>query len=888
MRDLAPKYDPAAIESAVYQRWVDAGVFTADRSSDREPYVIVIPPPNVTDVLHMGHGLNNTLQDVMIRFERMRGREALWLPGTDHAGIATQNVVERQLGEEGKTRQELGREAFVERVWDHVHRTGETILNQLKAIGASCDWSRTRFTMDEDYSAAVKRVFVQLHKDGLVYRGHRVIHWCPRCLTSLSDEEAEHSDRDGRLWHIRYPLTDGSGHVTVATTRPETMFGDVCLVHHPDDEKHQAMTGKTVRIPLTDVEIPIDVSRAVEREFGTGMLKVTPAHDANDFDIANELDRELERPVVIDEHARMVDTDRVPADLHGLDRDAARKQIVKRLEAEDLLEKEVKHQHSVRRCYRCDTVVEPRLSHQWFVSMKPLAAPALKAYHDGKLRFIPERWGKVYENWLSEIRDWNISRQLWWGHRVPAWYCQAEDCGKIIVSEDTPAQCDCGGALVPDEDVLDTWFSSWLWPFATFGWPQDTEDLHRFYPGHTLVTGAEIIFFWVARMVMGGYYFLGDRPFDTVYLNGIVRDELHRKMSKSLQNGIDPLEVVERYGADALRYTVVAGAAAGTDVIMDRSRLDTTFAAGRNFGNKLWNVARLTLANLDGTPPTLDDIDENQFELADRWILSRLQGATKTVTEHLDAFRLNEAAGAVYHFLWDELADWYIEQVKPRLHGKARGGEVARATLIVALEGTLRLLHPFMPFITEELWGCLPGERETLLARASWPAVHTGLVDAESEQRFELVKSLVSAIRTIRAEYGVKPGKAIRASTEPASDIARQAFEAELSTITRLCKIADLAFESPDDAVGAHAVLPDGSAVFVPLGDAIDVPSECERLGTEMERLDQQLRAATAKLANENFTTRAPADVVERERQKEQAWREQHDTLAAKRRSLGC
>ncbi|MFB3069956.1 MAG: valine--tRNA ligase [Gemmatimonadales bacterium] len=888
VRELAPKYDPAAIESAVYQRWVEAGVFTADRSSDKEPYVIVIPPPNVTDVLHMGHGLNNALQDVMIRFERMRGREALWLPGTDHAGIATQNVVERQLGEEGKTRQDLGREAFVERVWDHVHRTGETILDQLKAIGASCDWSRTRFTLDEDYSAAVKRVFVQLHNDGLVYRGHRVIHWCPRCLTSLSDEEAEHSDREGRLWYIRYPLTDGSGHVTVATTRPETMFGDVCLVHHPDDEKHQAMTGKTVRIPLTDVEIPIDVSRAVERELGTGMLKVTPAHDANDFDIANELDRDLERPVVIDEHARMVDSDRVPADLHGLDRDAARKQIVKRLEAENLLEKEVKHQHAVRQCYRCNTVVEPRLSHQWFVSMKPLAEPALKAYHDGKLRFIPKQWGKVYENWLSEIRDWNISRQLWWGHRVPAWYCQAEDCGKIIVSEDTPTQCDCGGALVPDEDVLDTWFSSWLWPFATLGWPQDTEDLRRFYPGHTLVTGAEIIFFWVARMVMGGYYFLGDRPFDTVYLNGIVRDELHRKMSKSLQNGIDPLEVVERYGADALRYTVVAGAAAGTDVIMDRSHLDATFAAGRNFGNKLWNVARLTLANLDGTPPPLDAIDENQFELADRWILSRLQGATKTVTEHLDAFRLNEAAGAVYHFLWDELADWYVEQVKPRLHGKAPGGEVARATLLVALEGTLKLLHPFMPFISEELWGCLPGERETLLARASWPVVHTGLVDAESEQRFELVKSLVTAIRTIRAEYGVKPGKAIRASTEPASDIARKAFEAELGTIMRLCKIADLAFESPDDAVGAHAVLPDGSAVFVPLGDAIDVTSECERLGTEMERLDQQLRAATAKLANENFTKRAPADVVERERQKEQAWRDQHDTLAAKRRSLGC
>ncbi len=887
-RDLAPKYDPAAIESAIYQRWVEAGVFTGDPSLEREPYVIVIPPPNVTDVLHMGHGLNNALQDVMIRFERMRGREALWLPGTDHAGIATQNVVERQLKEEGKTRQDLGREAFVELVWDHVNRTGGTILDQLKAIGASCDWSRTRFTLDEDYSAAVKRVFVQLHEDGLVYRGHRVIHWCPRCLTSLSDEEAEHHDRDGRLWHIRYPLTDGSGYVVVATTRPETMFGDVCLVHHPDDEKHQALTGKTVRIPLTDVEIPIDVSRAVEREFGTGMLKVTPAHDANDFDIANDLERELERPLVIDEHAHMVDTERVPVEFRGLGRDETRKKLVQRLKAENLLEKEEVYQHAVRQCYRCDTVVEPRLSHQWFVSMKPLAEPALQAYRDGKLRFVPERWGKVYENWLSEIRDWNISRQIWWGHRIPAWYCQAEDCGKIVVSEDVPDQCECGGALVPDEDVLDTWFSSWLWPFATFGWPEDTEDVRRFYPGHTLVTGAEIIFFWVARMVMGGYYFLGDRPFDTVYLNGIVRDELHRKMSKSLQNGIDPLEIVERYGADALRYTMVAGAAAGTDVIMDRDHLDTTFAAGRNFGNKLWNVARLTLANLDGAPPALDAINDDQFELADRWILSRLQDATKTVTEHLDAFRLNEAAGGVYHFLWDELADWYVEQAKPRLHGKAPGGDVARATLIVALEGTLRLLHPFMPFISEELWGCLPGERETLLATADWPVVNEGWVDVESEQRFELVKSLVSAIRTIRAEYGVKPGKEIGASVETASDTTRQAFDAELGTIKRLGKIDNLSFESPDDAVGAHAVLPDGTAVFIPLGDAIDIPAECDRLGSEMERLDKQIRAVTAKLANEKFTTRAPVDVVERERQKEQAWREQHDTLAAKRRSLGC
>jgi valyl-tRNA synthetase len=889
MTELAPQYDPAAIESTVYQRWLDAEVFTADRDSGREPYVIVIPPPNVTDILHMGHGLNNTLQDVMIRFERMRGREALWLPGTDHAGIATQNVVERTLrDEEGKARQDLGRAAFVERVWDHVNSKGGTILDQLKAIGASCDWSRTRFTLDEEYSAAVKRVFIKLYEDGLVYRGHRVIHWCPRCMTSLSDEEAEFHDRETRLWHIRYPLTDGSGHVTVATTRPETMFGDVALVHHPDDENHRALTGKTVRIPLTDVEIPIDVSTAVEREFGTGMLKVTPAHDANDFDIANAMGRDLDRPVVIDEHATMVDTERVPEALRGLDRDKARTRIVELLQAGGLLEKEEPYQHAVRRCYRCDTVVEPHLSHQWFVNMKPLAKRALQAYRDGEVRFIPERWGKVFENWLTEIRDWNISRQLWWGHRIPAWHCEAEECGKIIVAADEPAACSCGGTLRRDEDVLDTWFSSWLWPFATLGWPEETSDLKHFYPGHTLVTGPDIIFFWVARMIMGGYHFLGDRPFDTVYLNGIVRDSLHRKMSKSLGNGVDPLEVVDRYGADALRYNMVVGAAAGTDVILDERDLDAAFAAGRNFGNKLWNVARLILANLDGAPPSPGDVDASQFELADRWILSRAQRTTRAVTEHLHAFRLNEATSTVYHFLWDELADWYVEQVKPRLHGNAPGADAARAALVSTFDTTLRLLHPIMPFITEELWNYLPGEREPVLAGASWPEEETEYIDADAEERFELVQSLTGAIRGIRAEYGVKPGKTVRAAVEPASDIARSSFEAERSTVERLAKVEGLVFDSPDETVGAHAVLPDGSAVFVPLGDAIDVNAECDRLAREMQRLDKQLHGVTAKLENESFTKRAPAEVVDRERQKEQTWREQRDTLAAKRRSLGC
>jgi valyl-tRNA synthetase len=896
---LAPQYDPATTEATTYRRWLDASVFTADRDSNKAPYVIVIPPPNVTSVLHMGHGLNNAVQDVLIRYERMRGREVLWLPGTDHAGIATQNAVERLLAADGRTRHDLGREAFVERVWQHVKDTGGTILDQLRAIGASCDWSRTRFTFDDDYSHAVRRVFVTLYNQGLIYRGHRVIHWCPRCLTSLSDEEAEFHDRDAKLYHIRYPFADGQeGHLTVATTRPETMFGDICLVHHPDDEHYAGLKGRLVQIPLTSVAIPVDVSTHVEREFGTGMLKVTPAHDANDFDIAGELDPDLEHPVVIDEHGKMAHVERVPPELRGLDRDEARTQLLTQLEAQGLLEKVEPYHHAVRQCYRCQTVVEPRLSDQWFVRMVELAQPALQAYRDGTVRFIPERWGKVYENWLTDIRDWNISRQLWWGHRIPAWYCDAEDgkgCGQITVSEDTPEACQCGGALRQDPDVLDTWFSSWLWPFATLGWPNETEDLKRFYPGHTLVTGPDIIFFWVARMIISGYHFLGDRPFDTVYLNGIVRDIQHRKMSKSLGNGIDPMDVVHLYGADALRYTVIAGGAAGTDVLLDPDDLDASFAPGRNFANKIWNVGRFILTNLEGPATPIAELDHEQLELADRWILSRTQRAVAATTDLQDRFRLNEAANEIYHFFWDELADWYVEQVKPRLYGAAEGTEVARGVLLHVFATALRLLHPVMPFITEEMWSLLPGEARGFLAVAGWPTPEPNLIDPEAEDRFGRVQALVGAVRGIRAEYGVQPGKSVPAIVEPSDDKAREAFTASAPTIERLAKVAGLSVNrgkatiGPDGSeVGAHAVLPDGSAVFVPLGEAIDVEKECERLSAETDRIDKQLATVKAKLANDQFINRAPAPVVEREREKEQAWSEQRETLRQKLRSLGC
>jgi valyl-tRNA synthetase len=888
--ELPPTFDPSAIERTIYQRWLDDAVFTANRDSGRDPYVIVIPPPNVTDVLHMGHGLNNTLQDVLIRFERMRGREACWLPGTDHAGIATQNVVERKIArEEGLTRHQVGRKNFEERVWTHVKATGHTILEQLKAIGASCDWSRTRFTLDDQYSRAVRKVFVTLYNDGLLYRGHRVIHWCPRCATSLSDEEAEFHDRDGKLYHIRYRLTDRDGpYVVVATTRPETMFGDVCLVFHPDDDRFSAMDGGTALIPLSDVSIPIGTSHRVERDFGTGMLKVTPAHDANDFDIANESTLDLERPVVIDEEARMTQSERVPEGLRGLDREEARTKTVEMLKAADLLEKVEPYQHRVRQCYRCHTVVEPLLSDQWFVRMKPLAEPALEAYRQGEIKFVPERWGKVYENWLVEIRDWNISRQLWWGHRIPAWYCTDKRCGRTIVSEEAPAVCECGAALRQDEDVLDTWFSSWLWPFATFGWPEETPDLQRFYPGHTMVTGPDIIFFWVARMIMSGFHFMGKKPFETVYLNGIVRDTQNRKMSKSLGNGIDPLEVVQRYGADALRYTVIAGSATGADVLLDPDDLDTSFAVGRNFANKLWNIGRFILSHVAGaaTNPLPGSGD---LELADRWIMSRTQRAIAETTAGLAAFRFSEAANTIYHFLWDEVADWYVEQAKPRLSNKTPSGSVARGVLIHVFETSLRLLHPLMPFITEELWSYLPGEREALLAKATWPGARPEWSDNPAEQQFAIVQSLIAAVRSIRSEYHVSPGVRVDALVTPSGKDVQEAFSAELQTIRLLAKLEklDLSGREPNGA-GGTAVLGDGSTVFIPLGEAIDVAKECARLSAERDRLADQLEKVRAKLTNEKFTRRAPPEVVERERQKEKGWTEQRDTLTAKLQSLGC
>ncbi|MDE3152583.1 MAG: valine--tRNA ligase, partial [Gemmatimonadota bacterium] len=725
--ELPDRYDPAATEREVYRHWREAGAFAAPAEhsvragGDREPYTLVMPPPNVTAVLHVGHGLNNTVQDVIVRWARMQANtEALWVPGTDHAGIATQNVIEKQLAAEGKTRFDLGRDAFVKRTEAFVAETGGTILKQLEALGASADWSRTAYTFSPELSRGVREAFVRLYEKGLIYRGHRVIHWCPRCLTSLSDEEAEFQEETGKLWHIAYPVSDDpSRALIVTTTRPETMLGDVAVAVNPDDDRYRDLVGKTVRLPIVDRDIPVIADAYADPAFGTGVVKITPAHDANDFEVGRR--NGLPMPVVIDETAHMhevADADgRVPAWLDGLDRFEARDKIVAALQQSGALVKTETHTHNVRHCYRCDTVVEPRLSDQWFVKMEPLARPALQAVREGAIRILPERWEAVYVNWLENIRDWNISRQLWWGHRVPVWYCDECDPPNVFASRDDLTACpNCGCAVRQDEDVLDTWFSSWLWPLSTLGWPdENAPDLKAFYPTDVLVTAPEILFFWVARMIMAGYEFMGRAPFHTVLLHGTVRDTNHVKMSKSLGNGIDPLDVIRLYGADALRWTLISGMGLGADVILDPNDLEKSFATGRNFATKLWNIGRFLLSNVGDAPvPALSAIAPERLTRADAWILSRLDAAIAECdaalgplrpTTPLDGpdarawrpgqryqgMRLNEYAETARRFVWSELADWYVEAVKGRLAEGGDDGAVARAVLVHAFDMALRL-----------------------------------------------------------------------------------------------------------------------------------------------------------------------------------------------------
>jgi valyl-tRNA synthetase len=902
---LAPKYDPRAIEPALYRQWRERGYFHADPEpvlqGERDPYVIAIPPPNVTANLHMGHGLNDTLQDLLIRWRRMQGYETLWVPGTDHAGIATQNVVERQLAQQGKTRYDLGRDAFTERVWEWVRKTGSTILEQLEAIGCSFDLSRNRFTLDPGLSLAVREVFVSLYEKGLIYRGNYIINWCPRCLTALSDEEAEGEETEGKLYYLRYPvvagapaglprLSDGRAYLVVATTRPETMLGDVAVAVHPEDERYRDLIGAELELPLTGRRIPVIADEFVDPEFGTGAVKVTPAHDPNDFELGKR--HNLPAIDVMTPEATM--NDAVPPEFRGLDRVEARERVVRMFGELGLLEQVKAHLHAVPHCYRCDTVVEPRLSDQWFVRMRPLAEPALAASRDGRVRFTPERWTKVYEHWLENIRDWCISRQLWWGHQIPVWYCRGEGCGETIVAREDPTACPkCGGsALERDPDVLDTWFSSALWPFSTLGWPEETDDLKAFYPTSAVVSAPEILFFWVARMIMMGLEFRGEVPFRDVYLHGIVRDHLGRKMSKSLGNGIDPLEVVHLFGADALRYTMIAGAGVGTDVLLNYQDLEETFAPGRNFANKVWNAGRFALMNVEGLDVRTVDEVADSLELADRWILSRLSVAAGEVTRHLEAFRVHEAAAAVYHFFWDEVADWYIELVKPRFRGETGEGSraAAGATLVEVLDGVFRLLHPFMPFVSETLWQRLPAplgrEKGESLVIARWPERRAEWEDRGAEAGIAALQELVGTVRTLRSEYNVPPGEKIAIQLTGATGPLAEALAAEARALRMLAGV-ERVVDGGLAGAGAHAVLRGGAELFLPLEGIIDLDRERERLGKELERLDGQLRGIATKLTNEQFVSRAPAEVVAREREKEQNFRDQRERLAEKLRALG-
>ncbi|MDQ6769395.1 MAG: valine--tRNA ligase [Gemmatimonadota bacterium] len=914
--ELPAQYDPGQTERAVYERWVEAGVFAADEKrsrrngGDRDPFVIIMPPPNVTSVLHMGHGLNNTVQDVIIRWRRMAGDEALWVPGTDHAGIATQNIIEKQLAAEGKTKFDLGRAAFIERTMEFVEETGGEILRQLRAIGASADWNRTAYTLSPELSRAVREAFVQLYERGLIYRGDRVIHWCPRCLTALSDEEAQHDEEMGTLYHIAYPLAGGKDNssLTVATTRPETMLGDVALAVHPDDERYKAIIGQSVLLPIANVQIPIIADEYVDPAFGTGVVKITPAHDPNDFEVG--VRHKLPMPVIMAPNATMangVDAgSRVPAELIGIDRFEARERIVRTLEKLRRLKKVEPHQHAVRHCYRCDTVVEPRLSDQWFVKMEPLAKPALQAVRDGTIRILPERWEAVYINWLENIRDWNISRQLWWGHRIPVWYC--EKCPKQIVSRSDVTACgDCGGPVRQDDDVLDTWFSSWLFPISTLGWPdKSAAPLVAFYPTDDLVTAPEILFFWVSRMIVAGYAFMGAPPFHTVYLHGTVRDTNHVKMSKSLGNGIDPLDVVQSYGADALRYTVIAGMGMGADLVLDPKDLERSFAPGRNFATKLWNIGRFLLANVGALPVrSVDELRDGELTLADQWILGRLNATILEIDaalgparpargkwrpeERFSGLRLSEYSEAARRFVWNDVADWYLETTKGRIGGAGGDSEVARAVLTHVFDYALRMLHPIMPFITETLWQRLPfavaAERCEFLAIAPWPLPHPVSKDeTESISRFDLVREAVSAIRQIRSDYAIAPGKSIDAVIQSPARPALFTDHARL--VGQLSRSVVKVGNAPVGAAAAHSVLTDGTEIVVPLEGVVDLTKECGKLRGELGHLETQLESLSKRLRSEGFISRAPAAVVESERKKEDEWIKRRGQLAAKVKAL--
>lgn len=867
-KNIPTVYDPAAVEEKWYKYWEDNGLFHAEPDTGKQPYSIVIPPPNVTGQLHMGHALDNTLQDVLIRFRRMQGREALWMPGSDHAGIATQIKVEEVLAKEGVSRYDLGREKFIGRVWEWKREYGGRIINQLKRLGASCDWPRERFTMDEGCSAAVREVFVSLYEKGLIYQGNRITNWCPRCNTALSDIEVEHEEQPGHLWHVRYPLEGRPGeYVTVATTRPETILGDTAVAVNPADDRYKDVVGQYLILPVVGRRLPIVADEYVDPAFGTGAVKVTPAHDPNDFDMG--LRHQLPQVVVIAPDGTMTAE---AGKYAGLDRYECRKALVAELKELGNLVKVDEHVHAVGHCQRCATVVEPLVSKQWFVKMQPLAEPAIAAVKDGRIKFVPERFTRVYINWLENIRDWCISRQIWWGHRIPAWYC--EGCGETIVSrEDITACPKCGGKVARDPDVLDTWFSSALWPFSTMGWPQQTPELKYFYPTSVLVTGYDIIFFWVARMIFMGLEFMKDIPFEHVFIHGLVRDGEGRKMSKSLGNGIDPLDVIEKYGADTLRFTLMTGNTPGNDMRFYWERVESS----RNFANKIWNASRFVLMNLEGFDPAAAP---GEYTLADRWLLSRYAKTAAEVTADLEKFELGEAARSLYEFIWNEYCDWYIETAKARLYNKEDAGGRATAQYVLShvLEGTLRLLHPFMPFISEAIWQHLPHEGESIV-RAAWPAADAKLLDDKAEAAMGAVMETVKAVRNMRAEVNVPPGRKseviLLATDELGGVLTANAPYIRTLAAAEPVTVLPLTAAKPENAMAAVV---SGVEVYLPLKGLIDVEKETARLNKEREGLEKEVARVAGKLANESFVAKAPAEVIEKERAKE---REYCEKLAA-------
>ncbi len=852
-KELAKQYDPSEVEDRIYKYWLDGKYFHAEVDEKKKPYTIVIPPPNITGQLHMGHALDNTLQDILIRYRRMQGYDALWVPGTDHASIATEAKIVEAMKKEGITKEDLGREGFLERAWDWKKQYGGRIIEQLKKMGSSCDWDRERFTLDEGCNEAVKEVFVNLYEKGLIYRGERIINWCSHCKTSISDAEVEYEEKDGAFWHLRYPFADGTGYIEVATTRPETIPGDTGVAVHPDDERYKDLIGKTCIIPVIGREIPIVADTYAKMDKGTGAVKITPAHDPNDFEVG--LRANLPVINVMTDDGFMNEK---AGKYAGMSLMECRKAIVADMEEAGALVKIEPTKHEVGSCYRCHTTVEPRVSKQWFVKMEPLAKPAIEVVKNGTVKFVPERFDKIYFNWMENIRDWCISRQLWWGHRIPAWYCQ--DCGEIIVSKEVPHTCPkCSSAnLQQDPDTLDTWFSSALWPFSTLGWPNQTPELKHYYPTSTLVTGYDIIFFWVARMIFSACEHTGEAPFNTVFIHGIVRDELGRKMSKSLGNGIDPLLVIDKYGADALRFTLATGNSPGNDMRYSEKKVE----ASRNFANKIWNAARFILMNLNGDE-SAPHIPE-KLETEDKWILSLFNKLAKEVTDNLDKFELGVAVQKLYDFIWDVFCDWYIEIAKIRLQQGGEKAEQVKAVLIYVMSETLKLLHPFMPFITEEIWQTLPHDGETIM-RSEWPVYNEELNFAEDEEKMESIMGAIRAIRNRRGEMNVPPSR--KAKVYIATD-KKDIFELSAVFMQRLASASETEigdnFDHLEDAV---CIVTHDAKIYIPMGELVDYEAERKRLTKELETAQKKLDQINNKLSNPGFLSKAPENVVEGQKQ---------------------